>query len=225
MPPFKLTLTENRKRAAEIFERLRKMYPDAKCSLDHKTPLDLIVATTLSAQCTDARVNIVTKDLFKKYKRPEDYINAGVKVLEKEIQSTGFYRNKAKNIVNMCKKLVENFGGKVPNTLEELVTLDGVGRKTANVVLGTAFGVPGVVVDTHCGRIARRLGFTKNTDPVKVEQDLMKVWNKPDWSLYSHMMVFHGRALCLARGPKCSICPLADLCPFPTSREGKKIAR
>lgn len=225
MAKFKLTQEANRGRAAKVFDCLKKEYPEAKCSLGHRNPLELIVATSLSAQCTDVRVNIVTKDLFRKYKTPEDYIKAGPGRLAKEVQSTGFYRNKSKNIVNMCKKIVENFNGEVPRTLEELVTLDGVGRKTANVVLGTAFGVPGVVVDTHCGRIARRLGFTKNTDPVKVEMDLMKIWKKEHWSYFSHMMVHHGRAICHARGPKCSVCPAKELCPFPSSRDGKKVAK
>lgn len=221
----KLTQEANRERAKEIFNRLDEEYPDAKCSLDHRTPLQLLVATTLSAQCTDDRVNIVTKDLFKKYKKPEDYIEAGQKELEKDIKSTGFYRNKAKNIIGMCEKLLEDYGGKAPDTMEELLTLPGVGRKTANVILGVAYGIPGIVVDTHCKRFAKRLGFTKNDDPVKIEFDLQKVWPKEHWTQFSHLTIFHGRAVCQSRAPKCSQCCIRDLCPFPDTREGKKIAK
>ena len=225
MAPFKLTQTANRERATKVFTKLKKAYPDAKCSLGHRTPLELLVATILSAQCTDVRVNKVTPVLFKRFKTPEDYANAPVKELQKYIQSCGFYQNKARNIVGACKGMLEKHDGKVPNTLNELVKLPGVGRKTANVILGTAYGVPGVVVDTHCGRIARRLGFTKNTDPVKVEHDLMKIWPEKHWSLFSHLMVFHGRAVCESRSPRCSECVLRELCPFPESREGIKIAK
>lgn len=225
MTTIKTTIAANRERAPIVFDRLIKEYPDAACSLDHRDPLQLLVATILSAQCTDARVNMVTPALFKRFKTAEDYANAPLKELEGYIKTCGFYRNKAKNIRNMATSLVEKYDGKVPGTLEELVQLDGVGRKTANVVLGSCFGVPGVVVDTHCGRIARRLGFTKNTDPKKVEQDLMKVWPKEHWSTFSHCMVFHGRASCIARAPICSTCCVRDLCPFPETREGKKIAK
>lgn len=225
MPKFKLTQQANRERALRIFEKLKKDYPEAECSLDHRTPLQLLVATVLSAQCTDARVNKVTPALFKRFKGPEDYVDAPIEEVRKYIQSCGFYKNKAKNIVGACTAIIEQHGGKVPRTLDELVKLPGVGRKTANVILGTAFGIPGVVVDTHCGRIARRLGFTKETDPVKVEHALMKIWRKEDWSLYSHFMVFHGRAVCDSRSPKCSGCSLRALCPFPDTRDGKKIAK
>ncbi|MEK7794493.1 MAG: endonuclease III [Candidatus Hydrogenedentota bacterium] len=224
MPEFKLTQSANRDRAKRIYAKLVQVYPEAKCSLDHRTPLELMVATILSAQCTDARVNIVTKDLFRDFKTAQDYVDNPAK-LEKMIKSCGFYRSKCKNIVNACQKLIERHDGQVPRTLEELTALDGVGRKTANVILGTAYDTPGVVVDTHCGRIARRLGFTKNTDPVKVERDLMKIWERDHWSLYSHLFVFHGRAYCTARAPKCSECPIRALCPFPGTREGKKIAK
>ncbi len=219
------TQTQLRARAKKVFERLSKAYPDAECSLEHGDPLELLVATILSAQCTDERVNKTTPALFKRFKTAKDFATAPQKELEKYIQSCGFYKNKATNIIGACKKIVDEHGGKVPGTLEELVELSGVGRKTANVLLGTVFGVPGVVVDTHCGRLARRLGFTKHEDPTKVEHDLMKVWPQEIWSLYSHLFVYHGRAVCFARGPKCSACPVRELCPFPDSREGNKIAK
>jgi endonuclease-3 len=219
------SLSATRARAKKVFSRLSKAYPDAECSLEHGDPLELLVATILSAQCTDERVNKTTPALFKRFKTAKDFASAPQKELEKYIQSCGFYKNKAKNIIGACKKIVDEHGGKVPCTLEELIQLPGVGRKTANVLLGTVFGVPGVVVDTHCGRLARRLGFTQHEDPTKAEHDLMKVWPKENWSLYSHLLVFHGRAVCFARGPKCSACPVCDLCRFPDTREGKKIAK
>lgn len=225
MPKFTLTQTANRERARAIYAELDKAYPEAECSLDHRTPLQLLVSTILSAQCTDARVNKITPALYKRFKNQQDFVDAPIEEVQKYIQSCGFYKNKAKNIVGACKRMLEKHGGEVPRTLDELLALPGVGRKTANVILGTAFGVPGVVVDTHCGRIARRLGFTKNTDPVKVEHDLMKIWRKEDWSLFSHFMVFHGRAVCDSRSPKCSHCPVREQCPFPESRDGKKIAK
>lgn len=225
MAAFKLTQHANRERALKVFRKLRKAYPGAKCSLGHRTPLELLVATILSAQCTDVRVNKVTPALFKRFKKPEDYAAAPSKELQKYIQSCGVYQNKARNIKGACSAMIERHGGEVPGTLDELLGLPGVGRKTANVILGTAFGVPGVVVDTHCGRIARRLGFTKNTDPTKVERDLMKIWAEKDWSLFSLLTVYHGRAACESRSPKCSTCVLQQLCPFPDSRDGKKIAK
>jgi endonuclease III len=225
VPTFPTTLTTKKARAKKVFERLIAEYPDAKCSLDHKTPLQLLVATILSAQCTDARVNMVTPALFKRFKKPQDYVEAPVSEVEDYIKTCGFYRNKAKNIVAACQAMLAEHGGKVPRTLDELVKLPGVGRKTANVILGTIYDTPGVVVDTHCGRIARRLGFTTQTDPVKVEHELMKIWEKKNWSIFSHLMVYHGRATCDARAPKCSRCVVRNLCPFPESREGKKIAR
>jgi endonuclease-3 len=168
---------------------------------------------------------MVTKSLFKKYKTAEDFLAVPVEELEQDVKTCGFYRQKAKSIRATCAKIVENFGGKVPDTLEELTTLDGVGRKTANVVLGECFGVPGVVVDTHCMRITRRLGLTKEVDPTKIEHDLMKVWPKKDWTINSHTTIYHGRAVCIARAPKCSICAVNDLCPFPETREGKRSAK
>lgn len=212
-------------RAREVFARLRAQYPDAECSLDYRNPLELLVATILAAQCTDVRVNIVTKDLFKKYKTCEDYVAAPALQLEKEIQTCGFFRQKTKSIQNTCRAIIEDFGGKVPGTMEELTRLPGVGRKTANVILGQCFKVPSIIVDTHCLRVTNRLGFTRNDDPTKVEQDLMKVWDKEKWTLFSHLMVFHGRAICSARGPKCSQCPVNTLCPFPHTPEGKKAAK
>lgn len=225
MAKVKTTIAANKARAAEVFERLNAHYPDAECSLDFTKPLELLVATILAAQCTDERVNIVTKTLFKKYKTAQDYVKAPQEELETYVKSCGFYRNKAKHIKKMCQSLIDQHGGEVPDTMEALVKLDGVGRKTANVILGECFGGQGIIVDTHCGRINRRLGFTKNEDPVKVEKDLMKVVPREHWTQYSHCMVFHGRAICQSRAPKCSECPVEDLCPFPDTRDGKKIAR
>lgn len=199
MAKIPLTIGANRERAKQVFALLDVAYPDAECSLDHTNPLELMVATILSAQCTDARVNKVTPALFKAYKTAADYAETPIETLKTFIQTCGFYHNKAKNIQSAARKLVAKHGGEVPRTLDELVELAGVGRKTANVVLGTCFDTPGVVVDTHCGRIARRLGFTKNTDPVKVEKDLMKIWEPKHWSLFSHFMVFHGREVCQSR--------------------------
>ncbi len=224
-PVFKTSLKAKKERALEVYSVLRTMYPDAECSLDHADALQLMVATILSAQCTDARVNMVTPALFERYKTAFDYADSSRKELEGFIKTCGFYRQKAKNIQSACARIVAEHGGEVPDTLEELVALDGVGRKTANVILGTCFNTPGVVVDTHCKRVTRRLGFTKEEDPVKIERDLMKIWPHETWSLYSHMMVFHGRALCIARAPRCSECDVRSLCPFPTTREGVKIAR
>ncbi len=205
-------------RIVPIIRALKKQYPEAKCSLDHRDPLQLLVATILSAQCTDERVNMVTKDLFKRYRTAEDYANAKPEEMEEAIKSTGFFRNKAKSILGMAHALVEKHGGKVPNTMDALTALPGVGRKTANVVLGNAFGIDeGIVVDTHVSRIAGRLGLTKQKDPVKIERDLMHIVPRPDWTIFSHLLIHHGRAICQARQPKCEICPVNDLCPFPTA--------
>jgi endonuclease-3 len=203
-----------KRRAALITRRLKAAYPDAHCALNFKTPLQLLVATILSAQCTDVRVNIVTKDLFKKYPDAEAFAAAKLSDLERAVQTTGFFRNKAKNIKACCSELVASHRGLVPQDLETLVKLAGVGRKTANVVLGTAFGIPtGVVVDTHVGRLSKRLGLTVHKDPVKVERDLMALLPKGQWVAFSHRMIAHGRKVCVARKPRCSICPLADVCP------------
>lgn len=201
-------------RIVPIIERLSARFPKAKCALDHQDPLQLLVATMLSAQCTDARVNIVTKDLFKKYRPAGDYAAADPSTFEKQIQSTGFFRNKTKSILGMAQALVERHGGRVPSTMEELTSLPGVGRKTANVVLGTAFGKnEGVVVDTHVARITQRLALTKQLDPVKIELDLMKVVPREEWTQFAHTLIHHGRAICVARKPRCEICPITDLCP------------
>ena len=197
-----------------IIAELRRLYPDAKCSLNFSNPLELLVATQLSAQCTDERVNLVTADLFKKYRSAEDYATVSQEELEKDIKSTGFYRNKAKNLRAAAQRLLTNYGGEVPRTMEELLTLPGVARKTANVVLGNAYGVVvGFVVDTHIGRLARRFGWTTSEDPVKVEQDLMRIVPQQDWLDLSHMLIYHGRAICTARKPACAACALAELCP------------
>jgi len=202
------------KRTAKLIARLKKAFPDAGCALVHGDPLRLLVATILSAQCTDKRVNIVTKDLFKKYKTPRDYASARQRTLEKEIRSTGFFRNKAKNIRAAAAKIISDFDGKVPRTMAELLTLPGVARKTANCVLGNAFGLAeGVVVDTHVMRLSQRLGLTKHKEPVKIERDLMEIVPQKEWILFSHLLIFHGRATCSARKPNCESCTLSDLCP------------
>jgi endonuclease-3 len=200
-------------RAGAIIRGLARLYPDARCALNHETPLELLVATILSAQCTDARVNLVTPALFARYPDAKAFATADPGELEKYIQSTGFFRNKARSIIACCKALVERHGGEVPSTMEELVPLAGVGRKTANVILGTAFGVPGITVDTHVGRLSRRLGLTKHDDPGKVERDLMDLIPKKDWTMFSHRLIFHGRQVCHARKPQCDGCGLANLCP------------
>ena len=225
MAKIALTRAANRERAPVVFERLKRAYPDARCSLDYTTPLELLVATILAAQCTDVRVNKVTRKLFERYRTPGDYAGAPRKELEQDIRTCGFFRQKAKGIAGACSKIAGEFGGEVPGTMDELLALDNVGRKTANVMLAECFSTPSIIVDTHCRRVAQRLGFTKNTDPAAIEQDLMKVWPRDTWTLFSHCIVFHGRALCSARAPKCSRCPLADLCPFPTTRQGRKVAR
>ncbi len=200
--------------AAEIYKRLVEHYPSAHCALDFSSPFQLLVATILSAQCTDKRVNMVTPALFKKYKTPKAMAEANPEELEEMIKSTGFFRNKAKSLLGMAAAVAEQHGGQVPNEMDALVKLPGVGRKTANVVLGNAFDKnEGVVVDTHVGRVSGRLGLTKNTDPVKVEQDLMKLFPREEWTLLSHLLIEHGRQICDARRPKCEICFLNDLCP------------
>jgi endonuclease-3 len=196
-----------------ILKGLASLYPDAHCALHFQNPLQLLVATILSAQCTDVRVNLVTPALFERYPDAKSFAEADISELETMIQSTGFFRNKAKSIKACCERLVEQHGGNVPDTLDELVPLPGVGRKTANVVLGNAFGVPGITVDTHLGRLSRRMGFTEHEDPVKVERDLMNVIPKKDWTIFSHRMIFHGRQVCFARKPNCDGCTLAKWCP------------
>jgi endonuclease III len=201
-------------RVAKILAILKRNYPEAACSLHYHSPLQLLVATILSAQCTDVRVNMVTPGLFKKYPTLEDLAKAQQEDLERDIQSTGFYRNKAKSIRGMAMALIEKYGGQVPRTMDELTGLPGVGRKTANVVLGNAFGENiGVVVDTHVSRLSQRLGLTKHADPVKIEQDLMKIIPQNDWTLFSHLLIHHGREICNARKPMCPKCPLRPHCP------------
>lgn len=211
------------KRTAEILRRLDEQYgSEYICYLDHETPWQLLIAVMLSAQCTDARVNMVTKDLFQKYRSLEDFANADLKELEQDIHSTGFYHNKAKNIISCAKTLVEKHGGEVPRSLEELTALAGVGRKTANVIRGNIYNEPSVVVDTHVKRISKKLGFTKEDDPVKVEFDLMKVLPKDHWILYNIHIITLGRSICTARNPKCEECFLADLCKGKTKQKAKK---
>jgi endonuclease-3 len=201
------------KRVTELLRRLRKAYPDAKCDLTHVNPFQLLVATILSAQCTDERVNMVTPGLFKKYPTPQDFAALRPAVLEQEIRSTGFYRNKTKSILGASHRIVKEFGGKVPRTMEELLTLPGVARKTANVVLGTAYGVAsGIVVDTHVHRISQRLDLTKENTPEKIERDLMKLIPQAQWIDFGHELIFHGRRCCTARRPQCAVCPVEDLC-------------
>jgi endonuclease-3 len=213
-----------RRRVPRVLDALTELYPDAHCALEHRTPLQLLIATILSAQCTDARVNLVTPVLFAKYQTAADFAAAKPQELERIIASTGFFRNKAKNIIACCQALVAEHGGEVPNTLEALVKLPGVGRKTANVVLGDAFGVPGITVDTHVGRLSRRLGLTVHGDPVKVEFDLMAVIPKAEWTSFSHRLIFHGRRVCAARNPDCPGCAMNSFCPKVGVAEGKGAA-
>ncbi len=203
-----------RARALEIFRRLEREYPDVRCELDHTSPFQLLAATILSAQCTDKRVNTVTPTLFGRYPDPESLAAADPAELEALIRPTGFFRNKTKSLIGMASALVDRFGGQVPRSMEELVTVPGAGRKTANVVLGTAFNQPeGVVVDTHVGRVSRRLGLVKADDPVRAEQELMRLFPREDWTALSHLLIFHGRRVCVARRPRCAECVLNDICP------------
>lgn len=206
--------TEDKRHAAKVVRALNKDYPDAECSLKYDSPLQLLVATILSAQCTDQRVNIVTQQLFKKYKTADDFARLRLPTLERAIQSTGFFRNKAKNIRACCRELLDKHDGEVPESLDELVELAGVGRKTANVVMGTAFGIAsGVVVDTHVGRISRRTGLTAETDAVKVEHELGALIPRKEWIALSHRMIQHGRKVCQSRRPKCEECSMKGFCP------------
>ena len=207
-------MTDLAARTRQIIRKLKRRFPDARCSLNYDSPFQLVVATILSAQCTDARVNMVTADLFTKYRTVEDFANADPEEFEGDIRSTGFFRNKTKSIVGMAAALLDRHGGEVPRTLDELSKLPGVGRKTANVVLGNAFGIDeGVVVDTHVTRLGNRLGLTKHTNAVKIERDLMEIVPRKDWTIFPHLMISHGRELCQARKPRCEICPLNSLCP------------
>jgi endonuclease-3 len=209
----KINKAKATERVQKIFPILRKTYPQAKIALKHSNPLELLISTILSAQCTDVRVNMVTKTLFKKYTSAKDWVKADIKQIESDIRSTGFFRNKAANIKGACTRVIEEFDGKIPGTMEELLTLPGVGRKTANCVLGNAFGVPGVVCDTHVIRLSRRLGLSVNSDPVKLEFDLAEIVPRTKWLLFSDLLIFHGRNICKARKPDCVNCPIAKYCP------------
>ena len=206
-------ITAEASSARSIYRILTKEYPDARCELDFNSPLELLIATVLSAQCTDVRVNAVTPVLFKRFPTLETLAAAKLSEVEEIIYSTGFFRSKAKNIKELANRILNDFGGEVPNDLARLVTLPGVGRKTANVVLGNAFGIPGLTVDTHFGRLSRRFGWSTATDPVKVENDVAKLIPEKEWTLLSHKLIWHGRRICHSRNPECGICPLAKLCP------------
>ena len=208
------TTAARQQRTTAVITALQRTYPDAYCELDHANPVELLVATILSAQCTDKRVNMVTAELFKRYRSAREFAEAPLAELEQAVRSTGFYRNKAKNIQACCRKLVERHDGVVPRTMEELTALDGAGRKTANVVLGNAFGINvGVVVDTHVSRLSQRMGLTRATTPERIEQDLMKLVPQPQWAQFSHWLIWHGRRRCDARKPDCAGCELKVLCP------------
>lgn len=203
----------NKKENIEIIEKLKQTFPDAKCSLDFTTPFELLIAVILSAQCTDERVNKVTPSIFGKYNKPEDFANMDLSLLENLIHPCGFYKNKAKNIKATSQIILEKYNGNVPNTMEDLIFLPGVGRKTANVVMLEAFNNPqGVAVDTHCRRISNRIGFSKETDPIKIEKDLLKQFSKEYYYDLNHILIWHGRNICTSRNPKCDICPISNLC-------------
>ena len=212
---------ELNKRTRDIIRRLKRAYPGAKCSLNHSNPFELLVATILSAQSTDERVNIVTADLFRKYKKPDDYLKVPPSELEKDIHSTGFFRNKTKSIQGTSKMLTEDYGGEVPHTMDELLELPGVARKTANVVLGNAFGIKaGVVVDTHVTRLSHRLGLSQEKTAEKIEQDLIPIVPKKDWVIFPHLMIYHGRKICKARSPLCAECTIEKQCPSSYLKTG-----
>jgi len=215
----KVDKEQARQRVRKIWPLLNTAYPDAKIALKFVNPLELLVSTILSAQCTDVRVNMVTKDLFKKYRKASDWAEADLKEIEEGIRSTGFFRNKALNIKGACTRIVEHYDGKVPDSMEELLTLPGVGRKTANCVLGDAFGIPGITCDTHVIRLSRRLGLSENGDPVKLEYDLAEIVPKANWTRFSHLLIHHGRNICKARKPDCENCPLAKYCPAANRQE------
>ncbi len=207
----------SQEQVSAIIAELRSLYPNARYDLNFSTPLELLVATQLAAQCTDERVNAVTKNLFQKYHSAEDYANVSQEEFEQDIKSTGFYRNKAKNIRAACQYILTHYNGEVPRTMEEMLKLPGVARKTANVILGNAFGISvGFIVDTHVGRLARRFGWTQHEDAVRAEQDLMRLVPQEEWLATAHRMIYHGRAICVARNPRCSQCTLAKLCPSAT---------
>ena len=215
------SMEELKVRVRDVIRRLKRAYPDAKCSLNHSNPFELLIATILSAQCTDERVNIVTSDLFRKYRKPEDYLKVSPRELEKDIQSTGFFRNKTKSIQGTSKVLTEEYGGTVPHTMDELLELPGVARKTANVVLGNAFDIKaGVVVDTHVTRLSHRLDFTQQKTAEKIEQELIPIVPKKDWVIFPHLLISHGRKICKARNPLCDECPVEKQCPSSFLKTG-----
>lgn len=203
-----------KERASAIIDILDRLYPGAGCSLDYSDPLQLMISTQLAAQCTDARVNMVTPALFSKYRNVYDFAAADPMELERDIRSTGFYHNKARNIISACKMVISDFGGEVPSNMQDLLKLPGVGRKTANLVLGDCFGIPGVVIDTHAKRLSNRIGLTENEDPEKIEHDLMKVLPRENWSRFCHQLVYHGRAVCNARKPACESCDISQYCKY-----------
>lgn len=214
------TIEQKRDRAIKVIEILRNEYPDAKCSLDFQSPHQLLVAAILAAQCTDALVNTVTPGLFKKYPDVEAFANADLTELESMVKPTGFFRNKAKAIITSAREIVSDYDGKVPNTIDELVGLSGVGRKTANLIVGVAYHKPAIIVDTHVKRVTKRLGFTDNGDPTKIEFELRDILPESEYTHFNHIIVFHGRAICKAPTPKCEICPILELCPFGKERMG-----
>jgi endonuclease III len=219
--PSRANLKDLKVRTQKIVQLLKHAYPDAKCSLNHSSPFELLIATILSAQCTDDRVNIVTADLFRKYRKPEDYLKVTASELQNDIRTTGFFRNKTRSIQGTAKLLTEQYSGRVPETMEELLELPGVARKTANVVMGNAFGVAsGVVVDTHVTRLSRRLGLTKQKDAVKIENDLIEIVARKDWVIFPHLLIAHGRKICKARTPLCAECVLEKHCPSSYLKTG-----
>jgi len=214
--------TDRKKRTEQIIKLLKRAHPDAHCALNHSNAFELLIATILSAQCTDERVNIVTADLFRKYRKPEDYLKVPATELQQDIRTTGFFRNKTKSIQGACKVLIEEFGGEVPQTMAELLRLPGAARKTANVVLGVAFGIAeGIVVDTHVSRLSQRLRLTKQKDAGKIERELMELVPHKDWIIFSHLLIFHGRRICKARRPLCEECVVEKLCPSSILKTGK----
>ncbi len=216
------TKSQRQERTEQIIKLLKRAHPDAHCALNHSNAFELLVATILSAQCTDERVNIVTADLFRKYRKPADYLKVPATELQQDVRTTGFFRNKTKSIQGACRLLADEFNSQVPQTMEELLKLPGVARKTANVVLGVAYGIAaGVVVDTHVSRLSQRLGLTKERDAGKIEQDLMKLVPRKDWIIFSHLLIFHGRRVCKARRPLCEECVIERLCPSSMLKTGK----
>ena len=214
--------SQRQARTQEIIKLLKRAHPDARCALNHSNAFELLVATILSAQCTDERVNKVTADLFRKYRKPEDYLKVRDTELQQDIKTTGFFRNKTKSIQGACKVLIEEFGGEVPRTMAELLRVPGAARKTSNVVLGVAYGIAeGIVVDTHVSRLSQRLKLTRQKDPVKIERDLMELVPKKDWIIFSHLLIFHGRRVCKARRPLCEECVIEKLCPSSMLKTGR----